>query len=210
MSKLDSNTLLISLAGNILMIAVRMLYVKNLYYGFLAWNLFLAGLPLLISSKLFRIQHLRRLYLFSGLLIWILFLPNAPYIITDLVHLHHRPPVPYWYDMLLILLSAFNGLALGFVSINQIEKLIFRRNAEIFLLPFRIGVMIAMGYGVYMGRYLRFNSWDAFLNPVEVFKGVTSSVHVATIGFVLTFSFVTFLLYAFFQSILLRRSQEVF
>ncbi len=186
-----------------------MLYADNLYYGFLLWNLLLAGIPFLISHKLYKNRKNNRAVLYSGLFLWLLFLPNAPYIITDLVHLYHRPPVPYWYDMLLVLLSACNGLALGFVSIHQVEMIIFRRNAEKLIFPFRAIVMLSMGYGVYMGRYLRFNSWDAIINPIEVLIAIKNSMDPGTVGFVLTFSFVTFILYSFFRTIVLRHSREV-
>jgi uncharacterized membrane protein len=204
------NPLLISITGNSLMVIARIAYAGNLYYGFLLWNLLLAGIPLLISNSLYKSLEIKRSVLYSALALWLLFLPNAPYIITDLVHLCHRPPVPFWYDMLLVILSASNGLALGFISMYQVERIIFRRRAEKFLLPFRVLVMLAMGYGVYMGRYLRFNSWDAIFNPIEVFRGAMSSFHLNTAGFVLTFGFVTFILYSFFTAIVLRRSQEVF
>ena len=202
------NHLLLSLAGNVLMVFARILYAENLYYGFLLWNLFLAGMPLLISHYLYKYKEINRIVLYGSLFIWLLFLPNAPYIITDLVHLYHRPPVPFWYDMLMVLLSAYNGVALGFISVHQVEKIILRRNAENYLLPFRIAVILLMGYGVYVGRYLRFNSWDAIIDPVNLFRSIKGSLHPGTVGFVLTFSFVLFILYSFFSTILLRRTQE--
>ena len=199
----------VSLTGNLLMVVAWMYYAGNLYYGFLLWNLFLAGIPLLISCYLYNTPMIKRIFFHMSLFLWLLFLPNAPYIITDLVHLYHRPPVPFWYDMLLVLLSACNGLALGFVSIYHIEMILLRRNAEQYLFLFRILIILSMSYGVYLGRYLRFNSWDVILNPFEVIQGVIDSIHISTIGFVATFSLVTFILYSFFQVILLRHSREV-
>ncbi len=191
------------------MVFARIIYAENLYYAFLLWNLFLAGVPLLISGLLVRNPMIQRLIVYISLLLWLLFLPNAPYIVTDLVHLYQRPPVPFWFDMMLVVLSAVNGLAMGFVSIHQVELIIFRRKAEQYLLPFRVLVIMAMSYGVYLGRYLRFNSWDAIINPFCVLDGIVHSLHLSTIGFVLTFSFVTFILYSFFQVILLCHSREV-
>jgi uncharacterized membrane protein len=101
--------------------------------------------------------------LFGILYIWLLFLPNAPYIITDMVHLYQRPPVPYWYDMLLVLLSALNGLIIGFVSISQIETIVKKYTTSMNLNILRVLIILAMSYGVYVGRYLRFNSWDAII-----------------------------------------------
>lgn len=203
-----NNPLPISLAGNILMVIARIFYAGNLYYGFLLWNLFLAAIPFLISYLLYKNREIKRIVLYGSLFLWLLFLPNSLYIITDLIHLYYRPPVPFWYDMLLVLLSVFNGIALGFISIRHVEIIIFRRHAERLLFLFRLTVMFSISYGVYMGRYLRFNSWDAIVNPLKVFRGIFYSLHIDMAGFVLTFCFVTFTLYSFFSAIFLRRTQE--
>lgn len=199
--KIPNNPLFLSLPGNVLMIAARTLYVGNSFYTFLLWNLLLAGIPLLISTHLYKNQDTPRLLLYGSLFAWLLFLPNAPYIITDLVHLYERPPVPYWFDMLLVLLSVLNGLAMGFLSIAQVEKIIHRRRASRFIMPFRFLVMLAMSYGVYLGRYLRFNSWDILFNPQVVINGIMESLNKHTLAFVLCFSFVSFVLYSFYRAI---------
>lgn len=199
--------IIFSIVGNFLMVLARMIYAGNLMYGFLLWNLFLAAIPLLITKWLIRNHDKPRFIIASALLLWLLFLPNAPYIITDLVHLQERPLVPYWYDMMLVFLSAFNGLAFGFISVSQVEQLFFRRNKEMYLFPFRIATIIAMSYGVYLGRYLRFNSWDALINPVTVMKGIAGSLHSGMAGFVFTFGFVLFMLYSFFTAVLPQRFQ---
>lgn len=210
MRKHIRNTLLLSILGNIAMIAARIIYTNDLYYAFLIWNLFLAAVPLLISNRIYRRHRDYGIGIYALLLLWLLFLPNAPYIITDLVHLYHRPPVPYWFDMCLVLLSALNGMVLGFVSISQIEKIIRMYRLGRYLNIMRMLIFLAMSYGVYLGRYLRFNSWDAFIKPVQVAKGALSSVDFHTAGFVLTFTFVTYVMYSFYQAIFLRRIPKVF
>ena len=203
------NPLIISISGTLAMILARMIYAQNLYYGYLVWNLFLAAVPLFISNILYKQVHLPRIVLYVGLAIWLLFLPNAPYIITDLVHLHHRPPVPFWYDMLILLLSVMNGLALGFISITRVEQIIIRRNAKYLLAIFRVLVILVMSYGVFLGRYLRFNSWDIFFRPVHVMQGMADSMNRHTLAFVCCFSFVSYVLYMFFRLIPLFRIREV-
>jgi uncharacterized membrane protein len=209
MKKQIRNSLILSLAGNIGMVMARIIYTNDLYYVFLLWNLFLASVPLLISDRIYRKHRNYGIGIFILLLLWLLFLPNAPYIITDLVHLYHRPPVPYWFDMCLVLLSALNGLLLGFVSISQIEKIIRMYRLGRFMNIMRVLIFLAMSYGVYLGRYLRFNSWDPFIKPVQVAKGMLSTVDFHTAGFVVTFTFVTYVLYSFYQVILLRPVPKV-
>lgn len=119
----------------------------------------------------------------------------------------HRPPVPFWYDMLLVLLSAINGLMFGFISLNQIEDILRKKQLTKYIELFRISMMLAMSYGVYLGRYLRFNSWDAFTYPLSLAKQMLHSLDIGTMAFVGTFSFVTYVLYKFFQSILPLQTQ---
>jgi uncharacterized membrane protein len=209
MNKQIRNSLILSIGGNIGMVLARVIYTNDIYYVFLLWNLFLAVVPLIISNRIYRKHRNYGIGIFVLLLLWLLFLPNAPYIITDLVHLYHRPPVPYWFDMCLVLLSAFNGLLVGFLSINQIEKIIRMYRLGRYMNIMRALIFFAMSYGVYLGRYLRFNSWDPFIKPVQFAKGVLSTVDVHTAGFIVTFTFVTYVLYSFYQAILLRRVPKV-
>ena len=97
-------------------------------------------------------------------LAWLFFIPNSFYIITDLFHLGINT-VPIWFDLALLLSLAWNGLLLGILSVNQIEKMVKRlwpgSSEIVFVLP----VMFLNALGVYVGRYLRFNSWDIISNP---------------------------------------------
>lgn len=208
MKKRLNYLLFISLIGNVGMIVARIIYTHDFYCGFLLWNLFLAGIPLMISTLILRVKTRSGVALFCMLSVWLLFLPNAPYVITDLVHLYERPPVPFWYDMVVMLLSAMNGLILGFSSIIQIEGIVKKELPGVNSNVVRLFTILAMSYGVYLGRYLRFNSWDAIMNPLEVSQGIIQSLGIGTAGFVLTFSFLNFVFYSFFRTILLYRSQE--
>ncbi len=209
MNKQIRYSLILSILGNLGMVTARVIYTNDLFYVFLMWNLFLAAVPLFISERIYRRHRDYGIGLFALLLLWLLFLPNAPYIVTDLVHLYHRPPVPYWFDMCLVLLTAVNGMALGFISISQIEKIIRAYRLSRYINVMRVLIFLAMSYGVYLGRYLRFNSWDAFIKPLQVARGAFRAVDFHTAAFVITFAFVTFILYSFYQAILPRRVPKV-
>ena len=99
---------------------------------------------------------------------WLLFIPNAFYIITDLFHLDMNIGVPLWFDLALLLGFAWNGLLVGIISMRQMEKLFETYFNKKFDLLFVIPVMFLNGLGVYVGRYLRFNSWDAVINPLQL------------------------------------------
>jgi len=153
------------------LIAFRIERTHSPIFFFLIWNLFLAAIPLGASSLLRACDRLRlpRLWLLPLLGLWLLFLPNAPYILTDLIHLHERPPVPMWYDLGLLLTCAGTGLALGYRSVLDVEEVIARwlgRWAGFATCGF---ALFASGFGIYLGRYLRLNSWEVVTEPSLVF-----------------------------------------
>ena len=113
----------------------------------LAWMLWLA------------VDKLQRPLVGLALLpVWFLFFPNAPYIITDLIHLRVRDAVPIWYDAALLFSFAWNGLILGFVSLWVVQSLVTHRWGATAGWLLALGTLIAGGFGIYLGRFLRWNS----------------------------------------------------
>jgi uncharacterized membrane protein len=150
----------------------RMLYTGHLLFAFLVWNLFLAYLPFVISKRM-TLQSPKTTGTFLlAALAWLLFIPNSFYILTDLFHLDMNEGVPLWYDLALLLSFAWTGLLFGILSVRQMEKLfekVFRRKLDLlFILP----VMALNGFGVFVGRYLRFNSWDVITSPLQLIKDI--------------------------------------
>ena len=156
----------------LLLLAVRIIITGQLIYIFLAWNLFLAWVPFAISNKLEN-NNTASGWKTGGLFfLWLLFLPNAPYIITDFLHLKQRAPVPYWYDVLLLFSAAFNGLMLGLLSLQSVEifltsKFGSRKATLVILFSFFL-----CAFGIYIGRFLRWNSWDILTNPTDLAKDI--------------------------------------
>src|SRR5450756_1091451 len=116
------------------LVATRMILDGSLHYAFLAWNLFLAWLPLIFALLLCE-QHVqgrqRRWRLAGWGLTWLLFFPNAPYIFTDLTHLTNRFYGHYWTNMMLILSCALTGLMLGFVSLYIVQSVVADRYGRV-------------------------------------------------------------------------------
>jgi uncharacterized membrane protein len=171
----DKVLLLAALALSSLMsvalVAFRIYYSDSRSYIFLAWNLFLAWVPLLSALALWHFSHYgRRTLLLLGFFLgcWFLFFPNSPYIVTDFIHLTPRQNVPLWYDLVLIFSFAWNGLILGFTSLWIVQGVIDR------LFGPWLGWLVVMmtlavsGFGIYMGRFLRWNSWDLLIDPRAV------------------------------------------
>ena len=150
------------------LICARILYSGSIRYIFLGWNIFLAWIPYILSSYFIVYKHRekwKQLFLFAS---WLLFFPNALYIVTDLVHLEESTNVPLWYDAILLFASSFIGLIMAFISLQKVEyylrDLLSKRTVN-FIIP----VILFIGsFGVYLGRFQRWNSWDVIHNPLAL------------------------------------------
>lgn len=157
------------------LLALRIVKVEAGYFFFLVWNLFLAWLPFVFATAAFT---LRRRVLFSAVfgLLWLLFLPNAPYLLTDLIHLRWVEGVPIWYDLIMFLSFVFSGLMLGLTSLNMMQTIVEERAGNFVGWLFVVAIMGLAGYGVYLGRFLRWNSWDVVANPLGLFADMLAMV----------------------------------
>jgi uncharacterized membrane protein len=170
---------------------------------FLAWNLFLAWVPLLFIKCVEEMELRHKApfgLLMCYLVVWLLFFPNAPYIITDLKHLRGIGDNLIWYDSLMIFTFSAAGFLTGLYSIRIVYKIITKRWNELLAWVMIFFSMILSGFGVYLGRYGRWNSWDILTKPVALFRGIFESMHnPLAIKHTLTFSFVLMLLYFAFH-----------
>ncbi len=170
--------LLLSSGLSIALFGVRVLYSGNTTFFFLNWNLFLAWIPLLAAAAAWALQaeaDRPRLRVTPLLALWLLFLPNAPYILTDLIHLAPRNNVPLWYDLLLLLSYAWNGLILGFVSLWIVQGLLQRWFGPAVGWAGAAAAIFLAAFGIYLGRFLRWNSWDILTQPVDMARRILSA-----------------------------------
>ncbi len=178
-------------------------------FRFLCWNLFLAWLPYFWSLWALSIQRRqpRRWWslLLPGLL-WLLFFPNAPYLVTDLIHLRSYLPVPLWYDTGMLISFAWAGCFLAVASLFIMHQIIrdFAGRALSWLIV--MGMIGLCGLGIYMGRFLRWNSWDVFLYPTDVLSDIAHRLahpfsNLQTYGVTLMFAAFLFVCYWTFISL---------
>jgi len=149
----------------------RYVYTDTKVFLFLNWNLFLAFLPWLFSTLLIIYPRLQqnKLILMALVFSWLLFFPNSLYILTDLFHLQLDTSMPKWFDLVLILSFAWTGLMYGFMSLWDIEKIIGNKISR-YIMPFVSFCLLFLGsFGIYLGRYLRWNSWDIISEPFNLF-----------------------------------------
>ena len=162
--KNKNNLLLLAVLILFGMVGFRMIYSDTVSYIFLLWNTFLASVPFAISEIIAK-NKLSKLQNVITVIICVLFLPNALYLISDFEHLHERPPVPFFFDILLMFYAALIGLLLNILALRNLQQVMSR-----YFRPRITGVLVASiillsGFGVYLGRYLRWNSWDILTHP---------------------------------------------
>ncbi|POS01750.1 putative membrane protein [Flavobacterium croceum DSM 17960] len=167
----ERTTLFLLLSYSILLLLCRATLTQSIYLFFLVWNTFLGIIPLLISSYIhFTGELLSKTKLIILLLIWLVFLPNSFYIITDVVHLPKSSKHLFWLDATIILSCAITGFYAGFISINQISQVVQLKYAIKIQQWHLVLLAILSGFGIYIGRILRFNSWDIILQPTYLIE----------------------------------------
>lgn len=182
----------------------RMTFLESFMFVFLLWNLFLAAVPYFVSNIL---HNSRSKWASFGLFgIWLLFFPNAPYILTDLFHLKHRQMGEIWFDLVMILSFAWTGLMFGFYSFLDVER---RLEVELGAIPGKIimsGSLFLAGFGIYLGRFLRWNSWDILQHPFQLGQDILQRFvhpfsHERTWGMTILFGILLNLMVWFIKSV---------
>jgi len=174
----------------------------------LGWNLVLAWIPFLLSVMIrisLQLRWLRWLIVPVLAAVWLIFLPNAPYLLTDLIHLKHRAPVPYWYDIAMLSMFGCTGILLGVRSLEHIHELIEDAYGRVAGWMMSTSVALLCGLGIYIGRFLRWNSWDLVTRPKAIFADMAARFlhptdHVQTWGFTIVFGVSLLTLYAAMRS----------
>lgn len=156
------------------LLALRAARSNTLFFSFLLWNLFLAAVPFVAALLLESLDRVRRFRAVEWLpfSLWLLFLPNAPYIVTDFIHLTTRPPIPLWYDVLLLISFAGTALLLGYGSVMIVHRIVEKRFGAAWGWMVAVSSLVLSAFGVYVGRFLRWNSWEAITEPLPLFSDI--------------------------------------
>lgn len=138
-------------------------------FRFLLVNLALAAMPAVLGVVADGLDRAgQRRAALVVLLGWLVFLPNAPYLLTDFVHLRERAPVPLWFDVALLGSAGLAGFALGAASLVRVHAILRRRFGGALAFAGIVLSSLASGYGIYLGRFARLNSWDLVFRPLAV------------------------------------------
>ena len=190
------------------LVRVRIAYSDTFRYTFLIWNLFLAWIPFMIAYVTYGLA-LRRTTLYVVIpisaFLWLIFFPNAPYILTDFQHLSlDNGGAPLWFDVIMLVWCAWTGLLLGVISLYLMQEIVKREFGRVVGWIFVFVVATLSSAGIYIGRFIRWNSWDILRNPFGIATTLfdqATDPSLRSIGFIalytLFFVFVYVTLYAF-------------
>ena len=158
---------------SILLAAIRISRSDSHRYTFLLVNLILAWIPFVFAALAYALANARKRILYPLIFVsaaaWLVFFPNAPYILTDFQHLSQvTDGIPVWYDVILLIWFAWTGLLLGMVSLYLMQEIVARMLGNISGWFFVIVVTGLSSFGIYIGRFLRWNSWDAWNRPIPL------------------------------------------
>ena len=188
----------------LVLLIIRILKTDHYSFLFLLWNLFLAWVPYALMKSYHKLRTQKAQGIAIGLTL--LFLPNAPYIITDLFHLSKNLIAPMWFDLILILSFSFLGLILFIATTEKLFKLLapFFKSARVFS-GVKFLILLSNGYGMYLGRYLRFNSWDILSSPSDLVFKIYQSIfnlqnYKETLSVTITFTLFLYLIFEIYTS----------
>jgi len=192
----------------IFLVVARVAYSDTGYRLDLIWNLFLAWLPFILSYFAHAISW-RQIWLYLVIpiiaVLWLIFFPNAPYMLTDLQDLARRSAgAPLWYDVIIIVWCSWTAMLLGVVSLYLMQDIVQRRFGRLVGWVFVFAISALSSFGIYIGRFVRLNSWDILQDPAETAMEIlgilidpSRRLAAFLISYTVFFLFVYLLLYSF-------------
>lgn len=159
-------------------------------FTFLNWNVFLALLPfdfaVIVSMTHFRV--LKGLFL----ALWLLFFPNTMYMMTDFIHLYaigtNLDQAAQFFNYAVLATGIFMGVGLGILSLEIITQTLVKRHAHLVYFLMTAIVSVVSAFGIYLGRYLRLNSWDIFFHLNDVMRNIMFSLSYHMLAFMILFA----------------------
>jgi uncharacterized membrane protein len=144
----------------------------------MGWDWFLAAVPLVLAYVLFRRRVAHGPLAWIGITVFVLFLPNAAYPLTDLLHfvlkVRQRPYLPAWAIALIVIPQYVLFIGTSFLayilSLKFVGEYLNGNGKARLAMPAEVSLHFLCALGIFLGRALRLNSWDALTHPEAVAK----------------------------------------
>lgn len=178
-------TILIS----IFCILILAVYPKYLY---LVWNMFLAYVSFYLSFNYITLKnkYIKGLNVFLALI----FYPNSIYLFTDLIHISRLKFYAFngksteyimnfeaWLYLCILFISCFLAVKLSCITIKNYVSY-FGHKHKIY-----ITVSLLTGIAVFIGRFIRLNSWDLIIHPFKTTIVILSHITAENIKYMALF-----------------------
>ncbi len=117
------------------------------------------------------IDRRRSILWWIGLLPFVAILPNAPYILTDIIHFYTavRSISSVWAITLVVVPIYLIFIGIGWFayvfSLVNIDKYLTNNKLGRYISTAEIGLHFLCAVGIYIGRFIRFNSWSLVTQP---------------------------------------------
>lgn len=161
----------IAAGAAILLFIVDTLTGDSFTQSYLIWNLFLAAVPLLLARWLRWTLTRKPWSSWEGLLvsaIWLAFLPNSFYMVSDFIHLAGPSADRLLFDAVMLTAFVYAALLFGFTSLYIVHKELLRRLSRQTAWFIVCTILVVCSIAIYIGRDLRWNSWDVLVDPAGV------------------------------------------
>jgi uncharacterized membrane protein len=166
-------------AAAILLLGFRIVLSGTVRYWFVPENLALAWIALFLAWLLSKELKNRRWLSWQNLgltVLWLLFLPNTWYVLTDYIHIFPNGEVSQLFDIVLMSLLVFTGFILGFTSLFLVHRELLHRIGGLKSYLLVEVAIFTSSFAIYLGRDLRWNSWDVIKNPGGVLVNVSDRI----------------------------------
>lgn len=163
----------------------------SLRYWFIPENLVLAWIGLFLGWYLTQELKYRRWLSWQNLsltFIWLFFLPNTWYVLTDFIHVSDTGEISELYDIVLIMTLTITGFILGFTSLWLIHKELLKRLKTTQVNTLVALIILTSSFAIYLGRVLRWSSWDVLTNPGGLLLNISDRV-IDPLGHMHSYSF---------------------
>lgn len=177
--RLVARALIVSNAVSLLLFGLRVIGTQTTDYWFLFWNLFLAWMPVLFAWLLTRALRTRvwsQPLPVALSLLWLGFLPNSFYLMSDLIHLQNTGDIGILYDAVFMLSFIWNGMVAGLLSMIMVHTQLKKRRHQSVATLVMVMVILLTSFAIYLGRNLRWNTWDVLVNPAGLLFDVSEQV----------------------------------
>lgn len=196
--------LILTNAISVLFFLLRLVGAENFRYWFMLWNLFLAWIAPLVAWWLVSRLQTKPWRQWGNIfltVIWLGFLPNSFYMVSDLIHVQQTGEISIIFDAVMFTSFIFNGFIAGYIGAILLHRELLRRTTIVRAYGLIIGAFALCSYAIYLGRVLRWNTWDALFHPAGLLFDVSDNIlnplaHPQ--AFVVTFSF-TILISSFYM-----------